>query len=213
MGLRLIYRTYREGNRDRAMNALSDTCELLGHPIDLKRDYNLPKLTNERHQAIFEELDAQDKALLRIGFSEKAFTLYLPYLSGIDFRISKAIGIELGCPWFEIRIQEGNHWDYSFYKGVEHIDQFSADPRYFGGSRWKARGNPRLIEREWGIDHDSISRYVKHWHWFRRGKAYPDDKASYGDYEQFFDFLRAIGAPSPEDHYYALDVSDKTANN
>ncbi len=213
MGLRLTYSTYREANRDVVIDTLSEVCERLGFSVDLGRDYKLSTLTPVERQRTFEELQARNMAVLHVGFSQKAFTLDVSGLIGGYFTISEAIGIELGCPWFELRIQEGNHWDYSFFKGAAHIDQFSADPWYFGESWWRTRGRAGLIASEWGVPEQSLSRYLKHWRWYRRGRAYPGDKATYRDYEQLYDFLRALDAPSPDDHHYALEALNKKAKN
>jgi hypothetical protein len=147
---------------------------------------------------------------LRVAHSGDVHSVYLPY-QGTDYAFSKKLG-ELGrLPWIEVSIQEGSHWDYALHLGTEVVDQFSTDPDYFHEKNDQAhlKGNPARLAALWRLPVEKIDRYIRPWgrrdetdetyHYVLSGKAYPEDRASYGDYDQFFDFVRALGGSYPED--------------
>jgi hypothetical protein len=147
----------------------------------------------------------------RTSHNEKVHAAYLPYLSGADYLFCQKIAAALSVPWIDLRIQEGSLWDYSLYRGAQHLDNFSTLPEYWGyDEQWIAtqRGNPQLLADTWGIQVERIEKYLLPWGFevdedegvfstLRRGKAYPADKNEYGDIWQMFDFLRAVGATDP----------------
>ncbi|HEX3654802.1 MAG TPA: hypothetical protein VHV55_03300 [Pirellulales bacterium] len=128
----------------------------------------------------------------------------------VDYWLCKQLGKILDVPWFELRIQNSALWDYSFYHGDENLDNFSTLPEYWdddpqGFAEW--RGRPNIVANAWGIPVERIAKYLAPWgkvqhddetyDTCRRGKAYPDDACEYGDYNQMFDFLKALGAKDP----------------
>jgi len=67
-----------------------------------------------------------------------------------------------------------------------------------------------LIAENWGVPVESIQNYLKPWTSHRRGKkAYPSDRAPYGDYEQFYDFMRAIKAIEPTIDFFPIQLEQK----
>lgn|GEM_PF-2321721 len=84
-----------------------------------------------RFQAAWERLRKSGRDFVRLGSTDHTTSVYLPYFAD-DHLIVQSLGRRLGLPWFELRIQEGNHWDYSFYMGKKHLDQFSSVPSYWG---------------------------------------------------------------------------------
>jgi hypothetical protein len=124
--------------------------------------------------------------------------------------LSWALG---GAPYLEARIQEGSHWDYSLCRGMECLDQFSTHPSYWDGeddplTRLHQMGRPEMLSLVFGVPTECFEGYLKHWYsdWDeeteeyrvkREGKAYPEDRSAYGDYEQLWDFLRSLGISDP----------------
>lgn len=156
---------------------------------------------------------------LRVVHAGEVHTLYVPY-QGSDYVFCKKLG-ELGrLPWIEVRIQEGSHWDYALFSGPDLVDQFSVDPDYFceKGDQAHLAGDATKLAEHWGLPVAQISRYLRPWgrreidedvfNYVLSGKAYPEDRAPYGDYEQFFDFVRALGGryPEQEEHTIRLPV-------
>jgi hypothetical protein len=153
----------------------------------------------------------------RLQSIESTHTLYLPYQPG-DYQFLTHLGQLSGLPWIELRIQEGTLWDYALYQGNECIDLFSVCPQYWHGgqidqdefTRWQ--GRPELLAKVWGLPVEKVKNYLVNWGYqivpdtglfqFQlRGKAYPDDEYSYGEYEQFFDVLRTLGGIEPSQRH------------
>jgi hypothetical protein len=124
--------------------------------------------------------------------------------------LSFALG---GAPYIEARIQEGSHWDYSLYRGRQHLDQFSTYPQYWQDEddpieMLYTQGWPEMLSLVFGVPQEKFSNYLKHWYsdWdeereeFRftlEGKAYPHDRSPYCNYEQMWDFLTSLGIHDP----------------
>ena len=166
---------------------------------------------------IWNRVDDQD---MRLCHNDKVHTLYIPYRSGADDRFCEALGKHLALPWMELRIQDGALWDYALCDGVRGVDNFSTLPQYWDDIEnpdpdvlkgWK--GNPQLLASLWVLPVRRIERYLVNWGCQRdpsrprgyrhvlTGKAYPSDRAPYGDYEQFFDFLHALGRAEPTERH------------
>lgn len=154
--------------------------------------------------------DGEPDCDLRLSHAGDVHSLYVPY-QGSDYHFCKKVG-ELGrLPWIEVRIQEGSHWDYALHSGAEVVDQFSTDADYFHEKDDQAhlKGDAAKLAALWNIPLEKIDRYIRPWgrqneddetyHYVLSGKAYPDDQAPYGSYEQFFDFVRALGGSYPHE--------------
>lgn len=118
-----------------------------------------------------------------------------------------------GLPWMELRIQESSIWDYSLFHGTNSVDDFSVCPQYWEGGELDEKemsthkGKPDVLAKLWNIPVERIERYLVNWGYKddesdstcfeRHGKAYLSDKFDYGNYEQFFDFLAALGGKEP----------------
>ena len=89
-------------------------------------------------------------------------------------------------------------------------------PRLYKDPEEKLRtwsGKPDVLASLWGLPRERIERYLVNWgfkidpddemtfEYTLTGRAYPDDEHDYGDYEQFFDVLRALGAVDPVDQH------------
>ncbi len=137
-------------------------------------------------------------------------TLYVPYLGGVEHELLTSLGRELGGPWIALFVREGSLWEYQLYQRDECIDTFSVAPEYWDDTPsfvTMHSGNARLLAEVWGVPYERIHRYIVNWKLveidddtseFRlRGKAYPEDQFKYGDFNQVFDFLRALGGSDP----------------
>jgi hypothetical protein len=161
---------------------------------------------------------------MRVASSDDVHSLHLEDHRAGDF--CEEIGARLGVPWIELRIQEGSLWDYCLYRDGLTLDTFSVCPQYWDGDatadaelkQWQ--GRPDVLAREWGLPVERIRNYLLNWgyrenpdsgtiEFERDGKAYPTDEHPYGDYEQFFDVLRALGGKEPLERH-TLDLPDKT---
>ena len=116
--------------------------------------------------------------------------------------------------WMELRMQEGDHWDFTLHRGTELIADFSTRVLYWNDDGkavrpWK-HGDLYAFASAWGIDPERVAPYLIDWDRprkfldrFRRRKevrSMPDDKYSIGDVYQIFDFMRVIDTPSPFGH-------------
>ena len=184
---------------------------------------NTPVEFRDAMQAIAESVNAvltwnhTDAYDMRLAHSGDVHTLYIPYQDGSDTFFCEALGKRLAIPWMELRIQEGSLWDYSLCDGGIGVDNFSTLPQYWLEdpenpdpeymNQWK--GDALVLARLWNLPVNRIDKYLVNWgyridpsdpdifHCDLTGKAYPTDRAPYGDYEQFFDFLRALGGTEP----------------
>ena len=124
--------------------------------------------------------------------------------------LSWALG---GAPFLAAHIQEGSLWDYSLCRGGDVLDTFSTFPQYWDGEQdpitlLGRKGNPEILSLAFGVPQDRFDRYLKHWNsdWDEKagiyrtrleGKAYPQDRSTYQDYEQLWDFLGSLGIHDP----------------
>lgn len=166
-------------------------------------------------QLTWDQPSTNSRDEFRLGSTATTQTIYLD-TAGYGF--CHKIGELSGLPWMELRIQEGSLWDYSLMLGAEDVDRFSTWPEYwedpdeFTDEAWQAemdkrRGNPAQLAELFELPQASIENYLRPWlepharteknPVWRRGKAYPHDEFKYGNYDQCFDFLRALGAVEP----------------
>lgn len=193
MGLRHTVQAFRTTDLDAFKQALSQTAV--------------------KHNGTFSTERTSDdyRTELRVGIGPKAIAVFHPRPIYSFFRdLSCALG---GVPYMEARIQEGSHWDYSLHRGFELLDNFSTYPQYWEESddpitSLARRGNPEMISLVFGVPIPEFDRYLKHWYsdWdeaseeyrFKlQGKAYPNDRSEYRNYEQLWDFLQCIGIHDP----------------
>lgn len=167
----------------------------------------------KKHGGTFSATNApkDDKTTLRVGIGTNAIAVYYPKAI---FPFHKDLSLELDAtPFMEARIQEGSHWDYGLYRGMQLLDQFSTYPQYWDDEEdpigvLLVRGRPEMVSLVFGVPQERFIRYMRHWYadWdedeeeFRtklEGKAYPDDKSPYRNYEQLWDFLASLGIQDP----------------
>jgi hypothetical protein len=153
--------------------------------------------------------------VLRLSHDGDVHTVFIPY-QGTDFTFCREVGRLLRLPWLELRIEEGSLWDYSLYLGDESLDNFSVCPQYWDGGDPETirerKGKPDILASTWGLPVGRIERYLVNWGYQvdekrgtfsfeRKGKAYPTDAYPYGNYEQYFDVLRALGGQEPTEQH------------
>lgn len=152
-----------------------------------------------------------NKGLFRIAEAER-FTIVewhdaLLYRGGMVMdEVSRVLG---GRPMLHLRTW-ASYWYYHFQVGSVAIDQFNTDPpdvneRYQSLVRAGFAGRPEIIARAFHVDLDDIRPYFRQWpkeqdddglwRFCISGYARPGDDAEFGDPDQVFDFLRALGGP------------------
>jgi hypothetical protein len=120
----------------------------------------------------------------------------------------------LNAYMFNLRVQEGSHWDFTLFRGSKVIDDFSTLPQYWDPDDVRLqeakKGHPEVVAKAWGIPFERVAKYMVNWGYIEpdedgpyqillRDKAYETDKYNYGDIWQSLDFLHAIGGNSSED--------------
>ncbi len=120
--------------------------------------------------------------------------------------LAQALMQKYGCPLMELRQQDGDHWDFELWRAGELIASFSTRVAAFDyegvhSRPWKS-GNSEAVAEMWGIPSERIHRYFVDWDALSHGslgkeKAYESDTFCYGECDQIYDFMRAIGARSP----------------
>jgi len=105
----------------------------------------------------------------------------------------------------ELRVQEGDHWDFTLYQAGEVVCDFSTHVGYFDADPSKPRpwkqGDSESFARVWKVSNDVIKPYLIDWgalsgpRFVARG-----DKYQAGDWRQIYDFMKAIGVQPPEEN-------------
>lgn len=203
MGLRYTCHLYRTEDATAFRHALADLASSVGRRVEWGR----PGLGDED---------------LRLGSTPTVQSLYLPY-GACDLRLLERLGERLDAPRLELRIQEGTLWDYVLYVDTRCVDTFSTLPEYWefpeelsDEKRLDWAGQPPVLARIWQLPVATIEPYLVHWgicvdpndsgsfHTRREGKARDADTYGYGQYDQMFDFLAALGGVEPiEQHRLA----------
>ena len=189
--------------------------------------------TAKKHGGTFSTKKPKDyQNSLRVGVGPNAIAIVYPrpiygFIRDLSFALQ-------GAPYMEARIQEGSHWDYSLSRGMQHLDQFSTFPQYWEGEEDEIeslynQGWPEMVSLVFGVPIERFDRYLRHWYsdWDEQaddyktkleGKAYPEDRSPYRDYEQMWDFLRSLGihdpcANAPETFEWSLELPEPSSCN
>lgn len=192
MGSRLSISVFKEPTKDQFLQTLEDVVDQYGGKV------------------FWNKTDPSLGKDLRTAHRNNVHSAYIDYNSSVDYLIPLAMSRVLKCPWFSLRIQEGSHWEYSFFDADKHLDSFSTLPQYWDGDKQriaKRKGNPELISRAWNVPIDRIQNYLVNWGMVTlddgsyttilKDKAYDADQFDYGDCNQMEDFLNAIGGWMP----------------
>ena len=107
-----------------------------------------------------------------------------------------------GVLGMEVRVQEGDHWDFSLCRGSTLIADFSTRVGYFNDDPaarrpWKS-GSIHDFSTAWEIEPAAVAPYLIDWDSVPElGLALPTDQCPAGDWGQVFDFLRALNVQDP----------------
>ena len=192
MGKRFQLNVFRERDQDRFRQAIESVLGEKGSWISWDEAPNRPA------------------ADCRTAHAAEVQSIYVADLGGFEHELLLGLGRELGGVWITLLVQEGAIWEYMLYHRDQCIDRFSVAPAYWDDSAEfaaKRRGNSTLLSEMWGVSLDLIPRCLVDWQmgetgegvleYGRRGKAYPGDRFGYRDFNQVFDFLRALGGSDP----------------
>lgn len=109
------------------------------------------------------------------------------------------------CPHLELRVQEGEHWDFTLFQNGAVVADFSTDVAYFNADPsaprpWKA-GNAELFAAAWKVPIDRVLPYLIDWGQQSQPTiAVPGDRFPTHDWCQVFDFLKTLGIDDPHSH-------------
>ena len=117
----------------------------------------------------------------------------------------------------ELRIQEGDHWDFSLYQHGTLVADFSTRVAYFNYRNdpypmrpWK-QGDASAFAKVWGVPLDQIAPYLIDWDALAGPQfVRSEDQAPAGHYQQIYDFMRVIGIESPYLHPNRMEFSVPT---
>jgi hypothetical protein len=188
----------------------------LRHPVQAYRCTDIAEFrralraTTKKHGGTFSTKKPKNwEHSLRVGVGPNAIAIVYPRpIYGFNRDLSFALQV---TPYLVARIQEGSHWDYSLWRGMQHLDQFSTFPQYWAEEDDEIenlynQGRPEMVSLVFGVPIERFDRYLRHWYsdWDKRaddfkthleGKAYPKDRSPYCNYEQMWDFLDSFGNP------------------
>lgn len=115
------------------------------------------------------------------------------------------IAASTGCPHMELRIQEGDHWDFTLTQRGQTIADFSTRVSAFDDDLaaprpWK-QGSLKDFLAVWKCEQADVEPYLIDWDrlrdptWARQG-----DECATGNCFQALDFMRALGVIDPLGH-------------
>ncbi len=109
--------------------------------------------------------------------------------------LAKELSTALSGPVMMLFVYDGDYWGYFLWEKGAEIDRFQALPNYFGaGSPPDRPGNAALVAGRFGVERETIERYLLPWDKEAMGsRAYEGDTATIGDCWQIADFMDALG--------------------
>ncbi|MDZ4403095.1 hypothetical protein [Prosthecobacter sp.] len=112
---------------------------------------------------------------------------------GQDHELQTEIGRHSSHPWLRILFQDHVAWEYLLYQNGLVIDRFMPLPSMWGLDKPEL-GQPSLLASIWGVPEKTISKYLREWNAKTRGRKafWWRDQWKFGQFEQGFDFLRAL---------------------
>ena len=122
--------------------------------------------------------------------------------------LAKALSDTLAKPVMLLFIYDDDFWGYDFYMGKEE-DHFNTIPDYFGdiskAEKQSIAGHPYMLAKWFKCSSTNLLKYLIHWSDYdmdnldKMGKAFPQDKCTYGDCWQMADFAASLGFLWPFD--------------
>lgn len=121
----------------------------------------------EMRGRVFWDSESADGVQLAVKSVGDVHTVELAYCGGV-YGFFKPIGSRLQCPWMEVRVQDGSHWDCSLMLGDEDLDHFSTYPQYYHEEEDQEQmavfqGKPDVLSEVWGVPLEHIDRYMVNW--------------------------------------------------
>jgi hypothetical protein len=120
-------------------------------------------------------------------------------------QLAGEIARRTGALHMELRIQEGDHWDFSLYQANQLIADFSTrvgawEPDSTAPRPWK-RGSLETFARAWGVEPNAVEPYLIDWDALRE-PIYVEQGNEFRthDWRQVLDFMRVIGVAAPDSH-------------
>lgn len=173
---------YKEGSEERVLSEVANASDIM-------------------HWRRVDIITGDPDALLDVQSSKRATGLYLQSFSQSVVDFYETVGAQLGCPWLILFIVEKSIWMYRQYNGREVLHEFSCIPGFGADEATKERlreeqaGDANQLASLWGVRASQVDRYLRFIDFDSDDigtKAYERDSASFGDYEQGYDFLRAL---------------------
>lgn len=127
------------------------------------------------------------------------------------YRLAQEMAKASELPHLELRVQEGDHWDFTLLHRSEVVADFSTRVAYFdfeGGSPrpWKKGSEAAFVEC-WNAPATKVTPYLIDWDALTEPRLVrTGDRFRTGDYNQVFDFMQAIGIASPYGHPDRFEV-------
>mgnify|MGYP007073184576 CR=1 FL=1 len=121
------------------------------------------------------------------------------------WKLARAIANRLETPYLELRVQEGDHWDFTLMHADEIIADFSTRVSYFNDDEsaprpWK-RGSGEAFCSRWGVSLERVDPCLVDWDALEEPrKTGPADAYATGGWEQIIDFMRVLGVENPYGH-------------
>lgn len=107
--------------------------------------------------------------------NDQTLCVSMPYLGGSEHLLCKQISESRRGVWMELRIQEGSLWDYSLFKGGDHLHNFSTLPEYWDRDPAylrSQRGNVEELCEVWNCEKSQVVNYLRPWKMRRPWYAY-----------------------------------------
>jgi len=125
--------------------------------------------------------------------------------------LAQAMAKVANCPHLELRVQEGDHWDFTLYEGDVVVADFSTNVAYFDSDEaatrpWK-QGDANTFANTWGVQLAKVQPYLIDWkNAPEGGVAVSGDRFQIGDWRQVFDFMRVLGVEPPQENARAFPI-------
>jgi len=120
------------------------------------------------------------------------------------WRLAQEIAVARDILFMDLRMQEGDHWDFTLCRGTSVIADFSTRVGYFEENpdavgSWKF-GDLQAFASAWGIDPQRVAPYLIDWDAHLTPFKNPGNTYEIFDVYQIFDFMRVLGIRSPFGH-------------
>jgi hypothetical protein len=121
------------------------------------------------------------------------------------WRLAAEMGRLLDAPYLELRVQEGDHWDFTLYHRTQVVADFSTKVSYFDSNPaaprpWKL-GDAAAFSNLWNVPLPRVLPYLIDWELLTAPRFVAEgDRFPAGDWRQIVDFMRVIGVEDPLDN-------------